>query len=84
MSNRTGKAISVKSTGGTKPIENVTVMPGTTVREVLAALKLDANDYQLSERSRPEVVFGADDVLYARVEDGDLVLASAKVDAGVV
>ena len=84
MSNRPDqKMFSVKFVGGNKAIENGTVTPGTTVREVLAALKLDANEYQLSERSRPEVVFGPDDVLFARINDGDLLLASAFVDAGV-
>ena len=77
------KSIAIKFVGGTRPTETIQLVPGNTTRDVLTKLGLGA-DYQLSDARKPEFVFKPDDVLYARVEDGDLVHASAMVDAGLV
>ena len=77
------KSIGVKFPGSTQSPETVTLVPGNTVHDLLTKLGLGAG-FQLSDARKPEVVFRPDDVLYALVEDGDLVHASAMVDAGVV
>lgn len=71
--------ISVAGTGGQREYQDVTLMPGTTPRDVLSKLKL--NGFQLS---RPEGgAFAHGDDLYAAVADGQKVYAvKADVEAG--
>jgi hypothetical protein len=75
------KSIAVKFVGSKRAAETLQILPGTTVAEVLKTLNLGAG-YQLSHAQRPEAVYRPSDVLYAMVEDGDLLYASALVDAG--
>ncbi len=82
MNERTSKAIAVKFIGSKRATETLQIMPGTTVTEVLKTLNLSAG-YQLSDAQNPDIVFRPADVLYAMVEDGALLYASALVDAGV-
>ena len=76
------KHIAVKAIGSKLPTRNLTVMPGTSTSDVLTELGLDAAGFQLAPARYPEQVFQADDNLYARVEEGELLHASSKVDAG--
>ena len=77
------KNIAIKYVGGIKATETIQLAPGNTTHDVLTKLGLGA-DYQLSDARKPELVFKPDDVLYAQVEDGDLVHCSSTVDAGLV
>ena len=77
------KSIGVKFVGATRATETVTLVPGNTTHDVLTKLELGA-DFQLSDARKPELVFKPDDVLYALIEDGDLVHCSSTVDAGLV
>lgn len=81
MSDRSSKSIAIKFVGSKRATETLQVLPGTTVAEVLNTLDLNAG-YQLSDAQNPDVVFRPNDVLYALVEDGALLYASALVDAG--
>ena len=79
----TSKSIAIKFIGGGRATETVILTPGTTTHDLLTKLGLGTG-YQLSDARSPEKVFGLTDVLYAMVEDGDLLHASALVDAGMV
>jgi hypothetical protein len=75
------KSIAVKFVGSTRATETLKILPGTTCSEVLKTLGLSAG-YQLSDAHKPDVVFRPTDNIYAMVEDGALLYASALVDAG--
>lgn len=75
------KTIAIKFPGGNRATESVDLQPGTTVLDVLQKLGLDGQ-YMLSTHDRPEKPFRPTDVIYPMVEDGDLLIASALVDAG--
>jgi len=75
------KTVGVKFTNSTRGTETIAVAPGTTVSDALKQLKL-GGDYQLSNSRDPNVVFRPSDVLYALVDEGDLLYVSAMVDAG--
>jgi hypothetical protein len=75
------KSIAVKFVGSKRATETLRILPGTTVAEVLTTLNLSGG-YQLSDAQNPDRVFRPTDVLYAMVEDGALLYASALVDAG--
>lgn len=75
------KSIGVKFPGGNRATQSVDVQPGTTVLEVLRTLNLDGQ-FLLSRHDRAEHPFRPSDVLYPLVEDGDLLVATAMVDAG--
>ena len=77
----TTKSIAIKFVGSSRATETLKILPGTTVAEVLRKLDLGPG-YELSDAQNRDVVFHAGDVLYARVEDGDLLYASSLVDAG--
>jgi hypothetical protein len=74
------KRVHVKIVGSDRAGQNVMLAPGATTRDLLRKLGLDAG-YQISD-ARNDVLYGPDEVLFARVQDGDLVHASAMVDAG--
>jgi hypothetical protein len=76
------KMVSVKMVGSNQPTQTVAAAPGATVRDLLKKLGLDPVGYEVSHASRPEAPFGQDDVLYAMVEDGDLLHCSSKIVAG--
>lgn len=71
--------IAVAGTGGRKEFKDVSLLPGTRPRDVLAKLNLDG--FQLS---KPEGgAFGHGDDLYSSVSDGQKVYATkADVEAG--
>jgi hypothetical protein len=75
------KSIGIKFPGGNRATQSVDLQPGTTVLEVLQKLNLDGQ-YLLSRHDRPEQPFRPADVLFPLVEDGDLLVATALVDAG--
>jgi hypothetical protein len=75
------KSIAVKFVGSKRATETLRIVPGTTVAEVLTSLNLSGG-YQLSDAHNQDRVFRPTDVLYAMVEDGALLYASALVDAG--
>ena len=81
MTDHSSKSIAIKFVGAKRATETVTIVPGVTVADVLATLKLDRG-FQLSDAKNPDIVFRSDDVLYALVQDGDLLYASALIDAG--
>ncbi|KUO64200.1 MAG: hypothetical protein APF80_17430 [Alphaproteobacteria bacterium BRH_c36] len=83
MSDQAFKSISIKFIGSPRSAETVSIMPGSTVREILQAVGLDATGFQLVDPHKPEAIFNPTDVLYARVNDGDLLAATALVDAGL-
>ncbi len=76
------KSIAIKFVGSKRATETLQIIAGTTVADVLNKLNL-AEGYQLSDAQTPEAPFRPTDVLYALVEDGSLLYASAFVDAGV-
>jgi len=76
------KSIAIKPVGSKRATETLQILPGTTVSEVLKTLGLTSG-YQLSDAQNPDRVFRASDNLYAMVEDGSLLYASALVDAGI-
>ena len=74
------KLITVKFPSGVKEAEQLLVLPGNTAKEILKKLELDGQ-YQLSKGS-PDTIFGIDENLYPRIEEGDLLFVTSKVDAG--
>jgi hypothetical protein len=76
------KSIAVKFVGSKRATETLQIVPGTTVAEVLKTLNLTAG-YQLSDAHNPDVVYRPTNNIYAMVEDGALLYASALVDAGI-
>lgn len=74
------KLITIKFPSGVKEAEQLLVMPGNTAKEILKKLELDGQ-YQLSKGS-PDTIFGIDENLYPRIEEGDLLYVTSKVDAG--
>ncbi len=81
MTNDTEKQIGVKFIGSQRPTETLTILPGTTTRDILNSLDLNSG-FQLSPSNQPETVFNPNDAIFARVEDGDMLACSAMVDAG--
>jgi hypothetical protein len=71
--------IAVAGTGGQREYKDVSLMPGTTPRDVMSTLKLTG--FQLS---RPEGgMFAHGDDLYASVADGQKIYAvKSDVEAG--
>lgn len=75
------KTLGIKFVGSTRPTENLLITPGTTTRDILAQLQLGPG-YQLGD-ARNDVLYRPDEVIFARVHDGDLLHVSAMVDAGL-
>lgn len=75
------KSIAVKFVGTSRQTQDLKILPGTTVADVLKTLNLGAG-YQLSDAKQADHVFRSTDVIYAMVDDGAMVYASALVDAG--
>jgi hypothetical protein len=76
-----GKRLAIKFPGGTRHTETVIITPGTTTRELLKELNLGPG-FEVSD-ARNEAFYRPDEVIFARVSDGDLLHVSAMVDAGV-
>ena len=74
------KRLAVKFVGSTRPTETVIITPGTTTRELLKELNLGPG-FEISDALN-EVLYRPDEVIFARVADGDLLHISAMVDAG--
>jgi len=74
------KRLAVKFVGSTRPTETVVITPGTTTRELLKELNLGPG-FEISD-ARNDVLYRPDEVIFARVADGDLLHISAMVDAG--
>lgn len=75
------KSALVKFSGGTRNAEEVLVGPGTTSEDLLDHLGLDNIDYGISWRT-PNHYLDHHELLYPKIEDGDLLYVSSKVDAG--
>lgn len=78
------KKIAIKFVGSNRATETLVIAPGTTTREVLAELNLDPTAFQLSDARNLDIVYRPEDIIFARVNDGDLLYASAVVLAGMV
>lgn len=74
------KSVTVKFSGGARPAETLWIQPGLTAFEVLNKLNL-GNGFILS-KGTPDTVFALDEILYPRIQDGDLLYAGSAVDAG--
>lgn len=76
--------LSLKFAGGNRPVERVSIEPGTTVADVLRSIELDPTGFHITDPNNPDAVFNLSDNLYARpeVEDGKLLVVTAAVDAG--
>lgn len=81
MTDQVFKNLGVKFPGSNREAETISIEPGTTVRDALRALGL-GGDYTLTDPSQPDAVFRSGDNLFAKVQDGDMLAASALVDAG--
>ena len=75
------KRILIKFAGGTRPPQEVFIGPGTTTTDLLKELKLDSKGFFIS-KGTADTTFGADEILYPLLEDGDLLYVSSHVDAG--
>ena len=72
----------VKFSGGIKEPQEVLLGPGTCSMDLLEHLGLNKSDYHLSKGSS-DTVFGDDEILYSRVNNGDCLFVTSKVDAGI-
>ena len=76
------KHIAVKNVGETnRATETLAIVPGNTAADILTKLGLQGS-FLLAPHDDPLHPFKPADNVYARVEDGDLLVASAMVDAG--
>jgi hypothetical protein len=71
------KRLRIQKAGGGS--EFIDIQPGTRVSDVLQHLGLSSADYEISAGNE---VFSSHDMLYGKVEDGDALFATARVDAG--
>lgn len=78
------KTIACKFVGSSRATENLVIVPGTTARDIIQELGLPGAGYQLSDARNLDAVFAPDDIVYARVNDGDLIYLSSAVTAGEV
>jgi len=82
MTDNINKRLAVKFVGTARPTETLTIAPGTLTSDVLRELGLDLAGFQLCDARNPSIIYGLNDVIFARVSDGDLVYAAARVEAG--
>jgi len=75
------KRLGVKYVGSKRATETAIITAGTTTRDLLIRLGLDPSGYEVLD-GRNDKNFQADEVLFARVEDGDLVHIAAHVQVG--
>lgn len=75
------KRVAVKFVGSNRPTETVVIPPGTTTRELVRTLELDPTGYHVLD-ARNDKMFGPEEIMFARVEDGDLVHIVAQVQLG--
>lgn len=73
------KHIVVKVAGGAEPIEAV-LRPGTTCRDLLDALGLSRNLILTQDPAGNP--FGADEVLWDKIEDGQKIYAAPAMEVG--
>ena len=72
----------VKFSGGIKEPQEILLGPGTCTMDLLEHLGLNKSDFHLSKGSS-DSVFGDDEILYPRVNSGDCLFVTSRVDAGV-
>ena len=78
------KSIAIKFIGSNRATATVKLQPGTTVADVMKQLKLSTDNFQLSNSTTPDIIMEASNIIYAMVEDGDMVHCSARVIAGAM
>lgn len=76
------KRVLVKFEGGKKPPQEAFIGPGTNVDDFLRHFGLNNRDYVLS-KGMPDTVFGANEVLYRVVNNGEALFVTSNVDAGL-
>ena len=76
------KSIAVKFVGSNRTTETVKLQPGNTTLDVMKKLKLDTDNFQLSNSKTPDIIYEKSSIIYAMVQDGDMVHCSARVIAG--
>jgi hypothetical protein len=74
------KFVTVKFSSGEREPQLLMILPGTTTSEVLNKLGL-GTDFLLS-KGTADTVFGHQEPIYPLIEDGDLLFASSRIDAG--
>ena len=79
--NQMDKRILVKFAGGMRQSQEVVIGPGTTTSDLLKHLGLDSRNFLIS-MGTPNSIFGNNENIYSRVQDGDQLFISSKVDAG--
>jgi hypothetical protein len=75
------KRLALKFPGGRRGTEMAIITASTTTRDLLTRLGLDPTGYEVLD-GRNDHSFQLDEVLFARVADGDLVHISARIDVG--
>ena len=76
------KLVTVKFVSGTREPETLVIVPGITTSEILSQLGLGV-DFQLS-KGTADTVLGQNEPVYPNIQDGDLLFASSRVDAGII
>lgn len=76
------KQIAIKYLGSNRATETISIVPGTTVSDVIASLGLGAG-FQLSNAKYADVVLEPTADIFATMDDGGMVYASTRVEAGV-
>ncbi len=82
MSDNPTKKIGIKFVGSNREAETISIEPGTTCRDILTSIGLGGSGFMLTDPTQPDANFQASDNVYARVSDGDMLAATAMVDAG--
>lgn len=83
MSDTPTKSIGIKFVGSNRSAETLSIEPGTTVQDVMRTLGLGDGGFTLTNPTNPEQIFQPASNLYALVNDGDMLAATAIVDAGL-
>ena len=76
------KRLLVKFSGGTRPPQEIIVGPGTNASDLLEHLGMNPRDFNLSLGGSVDSIFGEDEAIYPKVNDGDLLFVTSRVDAG--
>ena len=76
------KSVAVKFVGSGRAAENAKLAPGNTVADLMKKLKLSTETFQLSNSKTPDTIYEPSSILYAMVQDGDMLHCSARVIAG--
>ena len=82
MTDEVAKTIGIKQVGTGLPAQTVSVLPGTTVADVLNELGFNPAEHSLMDPANQDAVFRSGDAIFARVSNGDMLSVGAVVDAG--